>query len=201
MYGSMRDDVQQRMLKAPPPPPTKPAYVHSTALKCLVLTLCSALALGSNFCYHSPAALKNQLQQHFSARLKKDQFEVLFVSFLQCLRVHVHACMCTCVCLRVLACMYALGSVGRWRSLLSSHSRSPQSLLYTVYSTPNIVLPFFGGLLVDKFGARQMLLALTLLVVAGQIVLAIGSSVSSFRVMLVRTLGVSTTLSDRAHAL
>lgn len=55
-----------------------------------------------------------------------------------------------------------------------------------MYSTPNIVLPFFGGLLVDKFGARQMLLALTLLVVTGQTVLAIGSSMSSFRVMLVR---------------
>lgn len=55
-----------------------------------------------------------------------------------------------------------------------------------MYSTPNIVLPFLGGLLVDKLGAQQMLLALTMLVLAGQTVLAIGTSISSFRIMLVR---------------
>lgn len=61
--------------------PQLAAYVHSTSLKCVVLLLCSALGFGSNYCFHSPAALKNQLQQHFSSELQKDQFEVLFVSF------------------------------------------------------------------------------------------------------------------------
>lgn len=65
--------LQQQQLPA--------AHFHSTPLKCVMLLLCSALGLGSNYCYHSPAALKNQLQQHFSAELQKDQFEVLFVSF------------------------------------------------------------------------------------------------------------------------
>ncbi|KAF1324104.1 Major facilitator superfamily, partial [Globisporangium splendens] len=67
---------------------------------------------------------------------------------------------------------------------LQRHAAEGPSLLYTVYSTPNVVLPFFGGLLVDKFGAQQMLLVLTTLVLAGQTVLAIGSSMSSFRIML-----------------
>uniref|UniRef100_K3X0A8 Lysosomal dipeptide transporter MFSD1 n=1 Tax=Globisporangium ultimum (strain ATCC 200006 / CBS 805.95 / DAOM BR144) TaxID=431595 RepID=K3X0A8_GLOUD len=109
------------------------AHAHAPPLKYVVLLLCSALTLGSTYCYHNPSALKNQLQQHFSATLQKDQYE---------------------------------------------------SLLYTVYSTPNVVLPFFGGLLVDKFGAQQMLLVLTSLVLTGQTVLAIGSSMSSFRIML-----------------
>ena len=33
------------------------------------------------------------------------------------------------------------------------------SLLYTVYSIPNMVLPFFGGYFVDKLGAPVCLLA------------------------------------------
>lgn len=43
------------------------------------------------------------------------------------------------------------------------------SLLYTVYSLPNIILPFFGGFFVDKFGARVCLVAFTLFLVIGQV--------------------------------
>jgi hypothetical protein len=57
------------------------AHAHAPPLKYVVLLLCSALTLGSTYCYHNPSALKNQLQQHFSATLQKDQYEVLFVSF------------------------------------------------------------------------------------------------------------------------
>lgn len=59
-------------------------------------------------------------------------------------------------------------------------------MLYTVYATPNIVLPFVGGLMVDKFGANQILLLLTVLVCVGQVVVAFGSFIYSFRIMLVR---------------
>lgn len=58
-------------------------------------------------------------------------------------------------------------------------------MLYTVYATPNIVLPFVGGLMVDKFGANQILLLLTVLVCVGQVVVAFGSFIYSFRLMLV----------------
>jgi MFS family permease len=41
------------------------------------------------------------------------------------------------------------------------------SLLYTVYSIPNVILPFFGGFLVDKLGVVKMLLIFNLFLVAG----------------------------------
>ncbi|TMW56666.1 hypothetical protein Poli38472_006676 [Pythium oligandrum] len=59
------------------------------------------------------------------------------------------------------------------------------NLLYTVYSVPNVVLPFFGGMLVDRFGARVMLVVFSLAVLIGQIVFAAGSTLLSFHTMLV----------------
>jgi MFS family permease len=43
------------------------------------------------------------------------------------------------------------------------------SLLYTVYSIPNVILPFFGGFFVDKFGARACLLVFTVCILVGQV--------------------------------
>jgi MFS family permease len=57
------------------------------------------------------------------------------------------------------------------------------SLLYTVYSIPNIFLPFFGGFFVDKFGVRITLLATTIFITAGQVVFAFGLSIKSWPVM------------------
>ncbi|DAZ99603.1 TPA: hypothetical protein N0F65_001431 [Lagenidium giganteum] len=108
----------------------KPVLWHNPSLKYIVLVLCSVLAMGSNYCFHNPAALKNQLQQHFSADMSKDEYE-------------------------------------------------------TLYSTPNIVLPFVGGVLVDKLGAQHMLLVLTALAVIGQAIVALGCSLVDFRIMLV----------------
>lgn len=59
-------------------------------------------------------------------------------------------------------------------------------MLYTVYSTPNIFLPFVGGLVVDKFGANRVLLLLATIVCVGQVIVACGSTFYSFRLMLVR---------------
>jgi hypothetical protein len=58
-------------------------------------------------------------------------------------------------------------------------------MLYTLYSTPNVVLPFLGGFLVDRIGAQQMLLLLTNFVLIGQSIMAFGCTISSFRLMLV----------------
>ena len=41
------------------------------------------------------------------------------------------------------------------------------SLLYTVYSFPNMVLPFFGGLMLDKLGMRIGLLVFTTVLTIG----------------------------------
>lgn len=59
------------------------------------------------------------------------------------------------------------------------------SLLYTVYSVPNIVLPFFGGYFVDSWGVRICLLIFACLITAGQVVFALGLSIKSWPVMLI----------------
>lgn len=48
------------------------------------------------------------------------------------------------------------------------------SLLYTVYSIPNVILPFFGGYFIDKLGVRLCLLVFAGCILTGQIVFAIG---------------------------
>jgi MFS family permease len=58
------------------------------------------------------------------------------------------------------------------------------NLLYTVYSFPNVILPFFGGSLVDKFGSALCLTIFALLCAAGQLVFAIGVTYKSWKIML-----------------
>ena len=58
------------------------------------------------------------------------------------------------------------------------------NLLYTVYSTPNIILPFIGGQYVDKYGAPFCLCVFTGVVWFGQILFAIGAIVKNWPVML-----------------
>ena len=59
------------------------------------------------------------------------------------------------------------------------------SLLYTLYSVPNIILPFFGGFFVDKIGVRLCLIIFVCLIAAGQVVFAFGVSIKSWPVMFV----------------
>jgi MFS family permease len=58
------------------------------------------------------------------------------------------------------------------------------NLLYTVYSFPNVILPFFGGSLVDKFGSALCLTFFASLCAAGQFMFAIGASYKSWKIML-----------------
>jgi MFS family permease len=58
------------------------------------------------------------------------------------------------------------------------------SLLYSVYSFPNIVLPFFGGFLVDKYGAYNCTILFSFLVLLGQVVVALGASATNYNLML-----------------
>ncbi|KAI8801185.1 major facilitator superfamily domain-containing protein, partial [Cladochytrium replicatum] len=59
------------------------------------------------------------------------------------------------------------------------------NLLYTVYSVPNIVLPFVGGHLVDTLDPRLVLLGFSAFVCLGQTIFAIGVVTKNFGVMLV----------------
>jgi MFS family permease len=57
------------------------------------------------------------------------------------------------------------------------------SLLYTLYSIPNIILPFFGGYFVDRLGVRLCLLVFACAITIGQIIFAFGVSIKSWPVM------------------
>ena len=57
------------------------------------------------------------------------------------------------------------------------------SLLYTVYSIPNTVLPLFGGYIVDKFGFARCAVLFLVLILGGQAVFALGVSVKNWPVM------------------
>ena len=43
------------------------------------------------------------------------------------------------------------------------------NLLYSVYSLPNIIVPFLGGYLLDKFGSRKLILILSAIIFLGQL--------------------------------
>jgi MFS family permease len=58
------------------------------------------------------------------------------------------------------------------------------SLLYTVYSVPNMVLPFFGGFLVDRFGIRICFLRFVFLILLGQGIFTLGLVFKSWGIML-----------------
>ena len=65
------------------------------------------------------------------------------------------------------------------------YSETNFQLLYSLYSFPNVVLPFFGGVLVDRVGARTALLLFGSFITMGQCLLALGASSKSFTLMLV----------------
>jgi MFS family permease len=57
-------------------------------------------------------------------------------------------------------------------------------MLYTVYSLPNMVLPIFGGLFLDKLGIRSGLLFFTMVLTLGQMVFMIGGYAENYNMML-----------------
>ncbi|ETO21387.1 hypothetical protein RFI_15809 [Reticulomyxa filosa] len=61
------------------------------------------------------------------------------------------------------------------------------NLLYSVYSFPNMVLPLFGGVFVDRFGAGKCLIVFLGFCVLGQMLFALASSLGWYWLMLVGT--------------
>lgn len=58
------------------------------------------------------------------------------------------------------------------------------SLLYSVYSVPNVILPFFVGQALDRLGSRRILLILSSLVALGQWLVAAGLERGAFPLVL-----------------
>lgn len=58
------------------------------------------------------------------------------------------------------------------------------NLLYTVYSAPNIILPFVVGRALDRYGSRSFLIWLSLLMCLGQTIFSLGVTYRTWPVML-----------------
>lgn len=73
------------------------------------------------------------------------------------------------------------------RAWMPSHSAAEfeynLNLLYTVYSAPNVLLPFVVGHALDRFGSRFFLIGLSVLVCVGQLVFAAGVSARTWHWM------------------
>jgi MFS family permease len=64
-------------------------------------------------------------------------------------------------------------------------SQTKYSLLYSVYSFPNIFLPFFGGILLDKIGIRNGMIVVLVLALLGQSIQAYGGYKYSFGSLII----------------
>ncbi len=59
------------------------------------------------------------------------------------------------------------------------------NMLYSIYSLPNIILPFFGGMLIDKIGVRVSILIFSTILILGQGIVVIGGYSLSYYTMLI----------------
>lgn len=58
-------------------------------------------------------------------------------------------------------------------------------MLYTVIALPNIIFPFFIGIIIDFIGIRVAFVVLTFSVIVFQSVVAIGAATASFQTILI----------------
>ena len=75
------------------------------------------------------------------------------------------------------------------------------NLLYSVYSIPNIIIPFVGGFIVDYYGARVGIFVFTSVVFLGQGIVWLGGSTEKFWVIIFGRIifGVGGELIEVAH--
>ncbi len=90
------------------------------------------IGFGSYFCYDNPGALQNEIVEtmHVSTA-RYDEYSIFLIMF-GCLSRF----------------LFKVTALHAFDQLLSPYYRF--SLLYSWYSTPNIVLPIIGGTLIDR---------------------------------------------------
>jgi MFS family permease len=77
------------------------------------------------------------------------------------------------------------------KSQLGNHMGNPSdfetsyALLYSVYAIPNIVIPFAGGYLIDRWGCKTCMIIFSAFLVIGQVVFTIGFESKSWWIMYV----------------
>lgn len=57
------------------------------------------------------------------------------------------------------------------------------NIFYSMYSIPNIILPFFSGYIIDRFGSSRVTILLAAIVLLGQYVFACGVAIKSSQLM------------------
>jgi MFS family permease len=94
-------------------------------------------------------------------------------------------------CLMMIGNYYSYDNPAALKTQIEDYMGDPSdyetlySLLYTVYSIPNVFLPFFGGYFVDKWGVRICMLIFCCFIATGQCIFSLGLSVKSWPVMYV----------------
>lgn len=75
---------------------------------------------------------------------------------------------------------------------LRDHLNSPYqlfqfqiNLLYSIYAFPNIFMPIIGGILIDKFGVKPLIISFSLLVLVGQTMFSSGVWIKDFSIMAI----------------
>ena len=59
------------------------------------------------------------------------------------------------------------------------------NLLYALYAFPNVVIPLLGGMMIDKIGARIVMMITACFCVLGHFIFGLGGYQNSFTIMLV----------------
>ncbi len=98
----------------------------------------------------------------------------------------------------VLSCVMMLGSyycfdipsaiktqIGDYMGTPADQYEEYFALMYTLYAVPNVILPFFGGYFVDRFGVCPSCLVSTGLLALGQCIVATGFSIKSWNLILI----------------
>jgi MFS family permease len=140
--------------------------LSSSKARWLVLLLGTLAMLGNTYIYDNPSALHDQLRDHFAPPPTFDDVSAQLAGLDR----------------------GGPGHAGAGESADSDAELAFEydfNMLYTVYSLPNVVLPVFGGALVDRFGAARMLSLFACMVTLGQLLLSSGVSWRSMPLMLV----------------
>lgn len=97
----------------------------------------------------------------------------------------------------ILACLMLVGSYycfdipAALKTQLDDYMGDPSDyemrfgLLYTLYAAPNVILPFFGGVFVDKLGVRLSLLVFCSLITLGQLLFCMGVTIKSWPLIFI----------------
>lgn len=92
-------------------------------------------------------------------------------------------------CIVMVGVYYCFDIPAAMKSQMESYMGSPDnfetyySLLYTIPSFPNIILPFFGGYFVDTLGPYKCMIVFISIIAAGQVIFSFGLSIKSWPIM------------------